>query len=352
MRIKKLIYFFGLSTILLISGCSKQEESKEVNQSEYVVIKTSSLKSEKTQTIFLDADMNYIGEQEYDYGNVGGCGYNVPFINDNKMYDISLAYGDDAAPSKVLEISMKDLICKSFDFDRTNITDLVVTDRYVYALSNLNKVTYIDRCPINGNKGDIDTIEIADETFIYLYNVGDKVFVGKKESGLNLYQCDFEKKEISSFGVIEEFGGDEPIFSEEYGKELILAGNQQLYFISIENGDTRVVDIPDGKNEIKSLYLDADILYVSRAEFHQQNEDTVLVKYDLEENKILDTYALPTSLMQFQVKDNNIVVITEESVLKYSMKAGGEITKVGEYQVQVEGNQYVSSGYFISSEER
>lgn len=90
MRNKNLIFFWGLLMILLISGCSKQEESKEMNQSEYAVIKTSSLKSEKTQIIFLDADMNYIGEQEYDYGNVGGCGYNIPFINDNKMYDISL----------------------------------------------------------------------------------------------------------------------------------------------------------------------------------------------------------------------------------------------------------------------
>ena len=344
MQIKKMSFLL-LFVICLICGCAKQDVSKDLGKAEYAVIRTSALKSEKTQTIFLDADMNYVGEKTYDFGNVGGCGFNIPYENNDKVYDISLAYGKDAFPSKVLEISMENWECSSYDFDRTNITDLVVTDSYVYAISNLNAVTYIDRCPIGGGKDDIDTIEIKDETYMELYNVGDKVFVG--EAGVTLHECNFEKKNISLFTKIKTSDGGEPVFSEEYGGELILAGDQELYFVSAENGDVRTVDVPKGENEIKSLFLDGNFLYVSRAELHMGNEDTMIIKYDLDTNQVVDTYKISTDLMQFQVKDNNIIIISEESIIKYSLERGGKTTKIGEYQAETKGYRYVSSGFFV-----
>lgn len=344
MQVKKMP-FLSLFVICLICGCAKQDVSKDLGKAEYAVIRTSPLKSEKTQTIFLDADMNYVGEKTYDFGNVGGCGFNIPFEDNNKIYDVSLAYGEDAFPSEVLEIDMENWECNSYDFDRTNITDLVVTDSYVYAISNLNAVTYIDRCPIGGGKDDIDTIEIKGEVYTQLYNVGDKIFIG--EAGMTLYECNFEKKNISLFTKIKTSDSEEPLFSEEYGGKLILAGEQQLYFVSGENGDVRTADVPKGENEIKSLFLDGNFLYVSRAEFHMDNEDTMIIKYDLDTNQVVDTYKIPTDLMQFQVKDNNIIIISEESIIKYSLECGGKVAKIGEYQVETKGYRYVSSGFFV-----
>lgn len=84
--------------------------------------------------------------------NVGGCGFNIPTDMNGKTYEISQAYGDEMFPSKIIEIDDNDWSCKLYDFDRTNITDLAVTNKYVYAISNLNGVIYIEKCPINGGK--------------------------------------------------------------------------------------------------------------------------------------------------------------------------------------------------------
>lgn len=107
-----------------------------------------------------------------------------------KTYEISQAYGDEMFPSKIIEIDDNDWSCKSYDFDRTNITDLAVTNKYVYAISNLNGVIYIEKCLINGGKKDIVTMkeEVEDGTGIYIYNVGDTLLYGILESSLSLYK--------------------------------------------------------------------------------------------------------------------------------------------------------------------
>ena len=84
-----------------------------------------------------------------------------------KTYEISQAYGDEMFPSKIIEIDDNDWSCKSYDFDRTNITDLAVTNKYVYAISNL---------------------KVEDSTGIYIYNVGDTLLYGILESSLSLYK--------------------------------------------------------------------------------------------------------------------------------------------------------------------
>ena len=138
----------------------------------------------------LDENLKHAGEKEIDYGNVGGCGFNIPTDMNGKTYEISQAYGDEMFPSKIIEIDDNDWSCKSYDFDRTNITDLAVTNKYVYAISNLNGVIYIEKCLINGGKKDIVTMkeEVEDGTGIYIYNVGDTLLYGILESSLSLYK--------------------------------------------------------------------------------------------------------------------------------------------------------------------
>lgn len=344
MKIKNIALIMFIAVFMC--GCSGWNDTEYTKDYEYAVIRTSAKKYRKTQVIFLDSDMNYVGEKTYDYGEVGGCGFNPTFENDKKVYDISLAYGYDKDPSKILEMDTEDGSCVSYDFDRVNITDLVVTDSYVYAVSNLNMITYIDRCPINGTKDDIETIEIKDVTCCWLYNVGDKVYAADLDTMGNFYLCDFDKGEAPLYEELSSQLAYEPLWSVEYGNDLIMAGAHKLYFFSTDTGVLRDVRMPEGTNEIKSLCLDGDILYVSRAEFHEENTDTVIYKYDLKTEKVIDTYEIPTALMQFEVRGNTIIIITDEQVLKYTLEEGGKATKVGEYTVETKSYQYVSAGFF------
>lgn len=41
----------------------------------------------------------------------------------------------------------------------------------------------------------------------------------------------------------------------------------------------------------------------------------------------MDTYKVKTSLMQFEVKNNKLVVITGNTILKYSLKDNGQVAK-------------------------
>ena len=333
----------------VFSACSGDAKKENVGKPDYAVIRTSKYKECKTQIVLLDENLKYAGEKEIDYGNVGGCGFNIPTDMNGKTYEISQAYGDEMFPSKIIEIDDNDWSCKSYDFDRTNITDLAVTNKYVYAISNLNGVIYIEKCPINGGKKDIVTMkeEVEDGTGIYIYNVGDTLLYGILESSLSLYKCDFEGKKTELLTKIKDIGEMIPIFSEEYNGKLVLATSKNVLLISPDTGNTETINIPEGENDIKSIYEDGDILYISRAEFYEQNDNTEIIKYDLKSKKVMDTYKVKTSLMQFEVKNNKLVVITGDTILKYSLKDNGQVAKEGEYQVKSSKYQYISAGFFV-----
>ena len=61
----------------------------------------------------------------------------------------------------------------------------------------------------------------------------------------------------------------------------------------------------------------------------------------------MDTYKVKTSLMQFEVKNNKLVVITGDTILKYSLKDNGQVAKEGEYQVKSSKYQSISAGFFV-----
>lgn len=333
----------------ILCACNRESKKEDVGKPDYAVIRTSKYKECKTQIVLLDENLKYAGEKEIDYGNVGGCGFNIPTDMNGKTYEISQAYGDEMFPSKIIEIDDNDWSCKSYDFDRTNITDLAVTNKYVYAISNLNGVIYIEKCPINGGKKNIVTMkeEVEDGTGIYIYNVGDTLLYGILESSLSLYKCDFEGKKTELLTKIKDIGEMIPIFSEEYNGKLFLATSKNVLLISPDTGNTETINIPEGENDIKSIYKDGDILYISRAEFYEQNDNTEIIKYDLKSKKVMDTYKVKTSLMQFEVKNNKLVVITGDTILKYSLKDNGQVAKEGEYQVKSSKYQYISAGFFV-----
>ena len=146
---------------------------------------------------------------------------------------------------------------------------------------------------------------------------------------------------------IKDIGEMIPIFSEEYNGKLVLATSKNVLLISPDTGNTETINIPEGENDIKSIYKDGDILYISRAEFYEQNDNTEIIKYDLKSKKVMDTYKVKTSLMQFEVKNNKLVVITGDTILKYSLKDNGQVAKEGEYQVKSSKYQYISAGFFV-----
>lgn len=153
MNKKRLLLLLVL--ILSITGCGVQnstQKDKPVEDREYAIIKSSMKYGDETQITYFDNQLNEVHTEKYKYGNVGEFQYHYPIVKGDTMYEISLGYGDDQDDCKILAINSKTDEVKEYKSDRVGITDICVDDKYIYAISNLNRVTYIDRYSIDGDE--------------------------------------------------------------------------------------------------------------------------------------------------------------------------------------------------------
>ena len=346
---KKRSLILLLLFIISITGCSTQKD-KPVENGEYAIIKSSMKYGDRTEITYFDTQMNEVDIKKYKYGNVGEVQYHYPIVKGDTLYEISLGYGDDKDNCKILAINLKTDEVKEYKSNRVNITDICVDDKYIYAISNLNRVTYIDRYLIDGD--DMQSIELKDIISINMFVCDEKVYFYKENDGKNvLNRIDFSTKKIENFLSDEIKFEEESSFHVIYNNQIYIPYGKDIVAISPDTLKYRVVTMPESENEVCGFYQDGSSLYVAQADVFGENSNTSIIKYDLEKEKIVNEYKAASTLMQFSVKKDELYILScEDEVVKYSMKDDGQMEELKRVQLETKGYQFVSAGFICNNQ--
>lgn len=352
---KKRSLILLLLFIISITGCSTQKD-KPVENGEYAIIKSSMKYGDRTEITYFDTQMNEVDIKKYKYGNVGEFQYHYPIVKGDTLYEISLGYGDDKDNCKILAINLKTDEVKEYKSSRVNITDICVDDKYIYAISNLNKVTYIDRYLIDGD--DMQSIELKDIISVDMFVWDGKVYFYKEEDRKNvsnikrvLNRIDFSTKKIENFLSDKIKFEEESSFYVIYNDQIYIPYGKDIVALSPNTLNFKVIKMPKSENEVCGFYQDGSSLYVAQADLFGENNNVSIIKYDLEKKEIVNKYKASSTLMQFSVKKEELYILSfEDELIKYSMKENGELKELKRVQLDTEGYQFVSAGFICNNQ--
>lgn len=347
MKKKRLIFLFAL--VVLVTGCNNTQESKVTNNREYAVIKSSMKYGDKTEITYFDKQLNQVGIQKYEYGNVGEFQYLYPVVKNEILYEISLGYGYDKDNCKIIAINLKTDQIKEYKLDRVNITSFYVDDKYIYAISNLNRVTYIDRYVIGGD--DMQSIILENTISVDMFVCNEKVYFYTEQNGKSiLNRTDFFTKHTEKVLSDKINFEDGTNFNVIYNNRIYVPYGKDIVAISPDTLKFEVIKMPESGNAVSGLYQDGHNLYVAQADTHGENSKLCMIQYDLKEQKIVNEYKTFSTLMQFSVKKDELYVLSfEDELIKFHMKNDGQLKELKRKQLKTTGYQFVSAGFICNN---
>lgn len=169
----------------------------------------------------------------------------------------------------VVQLDLTTGAWQSIDFDRVNITGTAVTPEAVFAISNFNGVTALDRWDRKTRR--IQSILLSDQLILFgTAHQGELVAVSQVKDGSahRLVRVNFAKGECETLAILSEAGfeSEAPIHLLSHQGTLYLTQGNQLLIHSPGKAAVRVIDLPSGKaGPIQSygnriLILHADII--------------------------------------------------------------------------------------------
>ncbi len=322
MKEKRLILLCML--VIFVTGCTTQKHEPTYNR-EYAVIKSSMKYGDRTEITYFDNQLNKVDIQKYKYGNVGECQFQYPIVKEDTLYEISLGYGEDKDNCNILAINFKTDEIKKYKSNRVNITNFYVDDKYIYAISNLNKVTYIDRYLIDGD--DMQSIILENTISVDMFVCNEMVYFYTEQDGKNiLSRTDFYTKKIEKVLSDKIRFEDGTNFNANYNNRIYVPYGKDIVAISSDTSKFKVIKMPESENEVSGLYQDGRNLYIAQADTHGENSKLCIIQYDLEKQKIVNEYKTFSTLMQFSVKKDELYIISfEDELTKYNMKSDGQL---------------------------
>ena len=357
---RKRSFIILLLFILSITGCgvkSSTQKEKLMENREYAIIRSSSKYGDKTEITYFDSQMNEVYTKKYRYGGVGNFQYLYPIVKGDTVYEKSLGYGDDQDNCKILAMNSKTDKVKEYKSDRVGITDICVDDKYIYTISNLNRVTYIDRYSIDGSvemqslklKGIIAIDMFVCDEMVYFYTEEESSDALNKKMILN--RIDFSTKKMEAILSDEIQFEMESGFYTVYNNKIYVPYGKDIIAITPDTLKYKVIKMPESENEVLSFYQDGSSLYVAQADLFGENNNVSIIEYDLEKEKIVNEYKVSSTLMQFSVKKNQLYILSfEDEVVKYSMKDDGQLEELKRIKLDTSGYQFVSAGFICDNQ--
>lgn len=301
-RAKKI--FIICFIVFSLCGC-EQKKSSYLPDADVGILLTT-FQTGKTMVRTYSKTGKKLQETKYSYGAVGNCGFTVPQMKNKIAYEIALGDDEEADLGAVLAFDISHGSYKRIDFGRNNITETKVDGRYLYCISNNNRITYFDRYDLKTQKKSSYVWKDGITTNFCVHN--DKIYAIDMESCV-LYQLDFEKKKISPICNLEkEFGKD---FCEGF-----LVANDDFLYMTSYNHSLISVDLHTKKITTKDfgfasggeLIMKNDILYISSVDPSFGAEKSTLIKYDPKTEKKLAAWHFNYSVRQFDVRNNELFV--------------------------------------------
>lgn len=344
-----------LVLVILLSGCTKtnnRDEKKNAYQPDYEIgiIKTSPEKI-GTDIIYLDSNLREVRTLNYPYGKIGGNGFYTPKIVNNVMYENPLGYGHERDFGTIIGLDLHNGEVKEYPFHRTNITNYIVTEKYLYTISNPHLVTSLDRYCFQDQSTvsmEIDGI-VASEMALY----ENTLFIFDSTSDhSNMYQVDMEQKTYKLVYDLKEWfipEQEDVGFPLVYQDMLYLPVNNKIIEYDIKHNTFSEIILPH--NEARQLLLSDDKLYVSSNNIHDDNSTSAILVIDLETKQVIGNMEFNHSMMQFDVKNDNLYILTTFDVFKkYKLTPAYQATLEQEVELEagtVNGHFHYISAFFV-----
>ncbi len=294
-----------------LSACGEaiKERNKPVGNLVGVIYTES--ESKDTRILVYDDQGNEIDTTKYKMASVGRFGFGSVQCRKGVMYEIANGYASAKNAGIVMCYDLSTGRIDEIKFGRSGMTDLKVTDKYLYVLSNINNNTFIDRYCFDTKEIKTFTLEGGVSTE-FTVSENDKVYY--IDLDYSLFSVDIDQKVNKEICKLESpsdymFANDDNVYlSMSYG-------TSEMLVVNGVNGKTRSIDL--NISESGMPYYQDGYLYVSSADPTQFSDSQEIVKLDLKDEKVVDKWDFNHGIMKYAlIKDMLYTVDWDNNMLR------------------------------------
>ncbi len=363
---KKLIV---IALFLSVLGCQKKKEEPLNLNYTLATIKTSFDKESATILLY-DSDLNEVGQLYLPYAELGVGRLFKMGRNGNSISVIPFGKNHEYDTRKVLELDTQTLGVKVFDLDRNNIVMSAISEKYIYAGSNLNSVSYLSQ--LNRETGEVKEIEYDMYQMVsHIYACEGSVIVFRihlmyqdEQRGVNTARPELlfydealnllHSLDLSNYGsnlLNAAFVGHDlyvPLQSELYtDNQIEQAPSSEILKINTDTYETRAIDI--GVKGSKQVEYYNGKLYVLSATIPNIKESYLTVVDPLTES-IEEQIDLGHQIDQFEINQDALYASGEnEELFKFSILDGFELVK--SIQLKATDDEFYPTMFLKNSED-
>lgn len=333
---KKTYFCFLILLSLLLTSCGYHYPSEY----DIGVIYTTEYYN-KSEIIYLDTNWNELGKTKYPYANMSYGGFFNSLIQDNTLYLLPKGISQRLDCGKVCALNMTSGQIKEYDFGRVNIIDYYADNNYVYALSNLNNISYFDRMDKATN--EITTLEFFEGDLDHITMIDNQLFAISLELESNkdkyvLYSFDITGNSFEK--VCDLDITTSPAFIETYDGNIYIPTDNILYVYDTTKHTSHTITLPYGN--AYNLNRKNNILYIGHTDIFN-GKISHITSLDLINEEISEIMQYNGTILQMEIQDNNIYIRDYDKLLQYEVNAPQDTVLIHSYSLDNGGNYYPGS---------
>lgn len=338
----------GLSLFFSLLNCAGCQSSFPSDYSLGILYSTEY--NDRSKISYLDENLNGLTDIFYPYGYMGHDGYTNANIIDEVLYECPLGKATEKNLGLIIGLNMNSGEIAEYNINRTNITDFICCNAFIYATSNLNGRNYIDQ--YNKADGSICSLEL-EQYYVselafndnVLYGFGVKLDNQDQGNIIHLFKFDFKSKQVKTLYNLSGYLDDSPSYSIIRQNMLYFAENGYLFAYDLKDNTLNQMALMH-KNAF-NLLCDGDILYIGCTDIFTEAKSWIDV-IDLKTNKQIASYPINHSILQMEISGNYIYVSDYNTITKYYM-IDNQLKESGKITLEPEENYYVG-GFFVREE--
>ena len=305
--------------ILSICSCAKDETSnnKNILDARYGIVQTS-LQQNKTCLDIYDSNCKLLKSQNYNVCGVGRFGYGSPQSLNGVLYEIAVGNDYKKDLGLVIGFDLRTGKIKKYHFNRTNLVDLQIIDKYIYTISNINGKTYIDRYCFESQEIDSFCWNKELMTDFAVTETGNVFFVNPKGT---IYFLEFDDKKTIQIGQLEQ----------DVEPSHLHAVNDKLY-ISLFSNEIMVVDARSRNITMLDLGLECGGQISDDGEYRdmassnpvESLEDGRIVKVNMDTNEIVNKWNFDCDIYYFIIGKEDVTILSNNNneLRRYLLQKG------------------------------
>ena len=307
------------------------------------IVESTVLKAKST-IHWYDEDLQIVDTQTLKYASMGDT-FKRPTYEKDDVYFVPGGLQGDGTNREVISINLSDFSVKEYLIDNISLTDVSVSDKYIFVNSNLNFQAHLNRL-------DRYTETLIEKTYDGTFFESILVFKDKLLVFGNMIQ---DETETFIYVLDEDFNTLETIDMSHYGRggfkhliendDLYLSlpfdidfnANNKLVKINMENYDIQVTELDQDRPDTILKYKDQ--LLISHNDIIN-GTGTFLTRLDRKTGTI-NSLDLKVNLSYMDLYNDKLIVSDMENVMIFNIKDDFKLIK--KIKVNKHGDNYISS---------